>query len=121
MPRWQRCSSRSQSDKQKKLLICVEAASSDIEEINRKSIEAMDSMKSNFGVADPLVEGLKQQRSQLQKAHPLQASEAEYDGNVLRSELKLAREIQGLHAPIRLMMEHKSVSKVGHLPCISQR
>ena len=32
--------------------------------------------------------------------------------------MKMLRNLQGLHAPLRLVMERKAVQNVGHLPCL---
>merc|ERR1711879_11638 len=53
--------------------------------------------------------------------HPLERSEAKYHKNVEQSELHMLRRTIGMATPMRLVMEKKAASKVGHLPCISVR
>lgn len=42
-----------------------------------------------------------------------------YQKNIEASELNMLRKTMGLAMPLKLAMERKSVSKIGHLPCIS--
>jgi proteasome maturation protein len=81
----------------------------------------MESIKSNFGVADPMVQGLQRHKESLQQFHPLEASEKDFERNRLAADLEQLRKMQGVHAPLRVMMERRAVANVGHLPCITQR
>jgi len=51
--------------------------------------------------------------------HPLMPSEAAYKTNVEAAELNMLRKTMGAAMPLKLAMERKAVSRVGHLPCLS--
>jgi hypothetical protein len=51
--------------------------------------------------------------------HPLMPSEASYKKNVEAAELNMLRKTMGAAMPLKLSMERKACSKVGHLPCLS--
>jgi len=51
--------------------------------------------------------------------HPLEKSEAKYKSNIDQSEMMMLRRTMGIAMPLKLAMEKKAVSKVGHLPCLS--
>jgi len=65
-----------------------------------------------------MVEGLaaKSKATKLAKTHPLEQSEKTFRLNQQQLEFAMARRVQGIHAPLRLQMERKIVSKTGHLP-----
>ncbi|KAJ0179388.1 hypothetical protein K1T71_005100 [Dendrolimus kikuchii] len=69
-----------------------------------------------FGVPDPLVAGLSGTKAKLGTAHPLELSERNYHMNGDRMNMAMLRNIQGLHAPLKLTMERQFASKVGRLP-----
>merc|ERR1712105_219660 len=48
--------------------------------------------------------------------HPLMPSEASYKKNVEAAELNMLRKTMGAAMPLKLAMERKAASKVGHLP-----
>ncbi|CAB3228423.1 unnamed protein product [Arctia plantaginis] len=73
-----------------------------------------------FGVPDPLVAGLGATRSKLGVSHPLEASERNYHLNQEKMNMAMLRNIQGLHAPLKLSMEMKFTSKIGHLPFLQR-
>ena len=81
----------------------------------------MDSMKKNYGLADPMMDGLRLKKSDLQNAHPIEVSEKSFEKNRMAADMEQLRKLQGIHAPLRIMMEQRATSKVGHLPCITQR
>eukprot|EP00088_Acartia_fossae_P050674 TRINITY_DN567_c0_g1_i4.p1 TRINITY_DN567_c0_g1~~TRINITY_DN567_c0_g1_i4.p1 ORF type:complete len:133 (+),score=40.12 TRINITY_DN567_c0_g1_i4:61-459(+) len=51
--------------------------------------------------------------------HPLQKSEANYHMNKDHSEMDMLRRTFGVGFPLKLQMERKAASQVGHLPCIT--
>merc|ERR1712071_332225 len=51
--------------------------------------------------------------------HPLMPSEASYRKNVDAAELNMLRKTMGAAMPLKLAMERKAASRVGHLPCLS--
>ncbi|KAJ2950589.1 hypothetical protein O0L34_g8840 [Tuta absoluta] len=79
-------------------------------EVNSKMPE------NTFGVTSPFVAGLGASRPKLGFTHPLEASEKNYHLNEEKMNMAMLRNIQGLHAPMRLQMEKKFCSKVGRLP-----
>lgn len=72
--------------------------------------------EGEFGVPDSMKHGLSSARNALENVHPLAHSERNYRQNQDRMNLQVLRNIQGLHAPLRISMELKSAKKVGHLP-----
>lgn len=71
---------------------------------------------SNYGLANPMVSGLSAIRQSVSCAHPLEASERNYQKNQERLNMTLLRNTQGLHAPLRMAMELKAAEKIGRLP-----
>ncbi|CAG4940978.1 unnamed protein product [Colias eurytheme] len=69
-----------------------------------------------FGVPNPMVAGIACTKNKLAVAHPLQVSEKNYHLNEEKMNMAMLRNIQGLHAPLKLSMEKKFSSKVGRLP-----
>lgn len=51
--------------------------------------------------------------------HPLMPSEAAYKTNVEAAELDMLRKTMGAAMPLKLCMERRAVSRIGHLPCLS--
>ncbi|XP_062551662.1 proteasome maturation protein [Armigeres subalbatus] len=54
--------------------------------------------------------------AQLQTVHPLKQSELNYDQHRQNLNYQMLRNREGLAAPLKLTMELKSVSRVGHMP-----
>lgn len=73
---------------------------------------------SAYEFANPMVDGLAviSKGKKLVATHPLEQSEKQFRINQQQLELTMARKVQGMHAPLRLQMERKIVSKNGHLP-----
>ncbi|CAH2092056.1 unnamed protein product [Euphydryas editha] len=69
-----------------------------------------------FGIPNPMVAGIGSTKNKLGMSHPLQASEKNYHLNEEKMNMAMLRNIQGLHAPMKLSMERKFASKVGRLP-----
>jgi len=83
------------------------------------SVYKKDKMNKQFEQpADPLIHGLaaRSKTSQLLSQHPLEHLEKTHWSRIEQTEMAMLRKIQGLHAPLKLQMERKSVAKVGHLP-----
>ncbi|CAK9832856.1 Proteasome maturation protein [Anthophora retusa] len=70
----------------------------------------------NYGIPNPMISGLSATRQHIGYAHPLEASERNYEKNRNRMNMVLLRNTQGLHAPMRLAMELKAAEKIGRLP-----
>ncbi len=69
------------------------------------------------GARDPMVHGLGANAkadlgSALGSAHPLETSEREYEQTEQGRQLENLRQMQGLHAPLRIHMERNALSKV---------
>ncbi|XP_055600265.1 proteasome maturation protein-like [Uranotaenia lowii] len=81
------------------------------------SIKVAPQMPSTFkeftGHNSPLDENCA---AQLQFVHPLKQSEKNYALHRQNLNFQMLRNREGLAAPLKLTMELKSVSKVGHLP-----
>ncbi|XP_055542103.1 proteasome maturation protein isoform X1 [Wyeomyia smithii] len=81
------------------------------------SIKVAPQMPSSFkefaGHVAPLDESCS---AQLQTVHPLKQSELNYDQHRQNLNLQMLRNREGLAAPLKLTMELKSMSRVGHLP-----
>ncbi|GBP03800.1 Proteasome maturation protein [Eumeta japonica] len=72
--------------------------------------------QGQYGVPEPLVTGLISTKNKLGMAHPLQVSEKNYHLNEEKMNMTMLRNIQGLHAPLKISMELKAANKVGRLP-----
>ncbi|CAN0270084.1 unnamed protein product [Lampetra planeri] len=71
-----------------------------------------------YGAHDTLRQGFTSVRNNITAAHPLEASEKQYDLQQQQLSLQTLRRIQGLHAPLRLQMEMRATSQVQRLPCL---
>ncbi|XP_024880792.1 proteasome maturation protein [Temnothorax curvispinosus] len=71
---------------------------------------------TNYDLPNPMVSGLSAVRQSIGYAHPLEASERNYQKNQDRMNMILLRNTQGLHAPLRIAMELKATEKIGRLP-----
>merc|ERR1712110_192925 len=92
---------------------------SDSNHSNLKSdIMAGLDLRGDLNMADKLGNGLSQVRHPIEAVHPIQTSEKNFHKN---REMAQLQKLQGIHAPIRLQMEKKLVSKGGHLACITTR
>ncbi|XP_077559461.1 proteasome maturation protein [Haemaphysalis longicornis] len=69
-----------------------------------------------YGVHDMMSHGFPSVKNSLAACHPLEESERNYEENSRKMQLALTRSIQGLHAPLKLMVERKAALKVGRLP-----
>lgn len=73
-----------------------------------------------YEIPDPLVAGLNAIRPKLGVTHPLEVSEKNFHLNQEKMNMAMLRNIQGLHAPLKLTMEMKFASKIGHLPFLQR-
>ncbi|CAK9796529.1 Proteasome maturation protein [Anthophora plagiata] len=78
--------------------------------------DQFDVHDDNYGIPNPMISGLSATRQHIGYAHPLEASERNYEKNRNRMNMVLLRNTQGLHAPMRLAMELKAAEKIGRLP-----
>ncbi|CAH2225148.1 proteasome maturation [Pelobates cultripes] len=92
--------------------------------MNTKSSQLKDSIPigelstqyGGYGVQDTLRTGFTSVQSELLPSHPLELSERNYQINQEKVDFSTLRNIQGLHAPLKLQMEFKAVRQVQRLP-----
>eukprot|EP00062_Callorhinchus_milii_P015223 gi/632965244/ref/XP_007898794.1/ PREDICTED: proteasome maturation protein [Callorhinchus milii] len=70
----------------------------------------------SFGVHDTLRRGFTNVKSELLPSHPLEISEKNFQLTQDKMNFTTLRNIQGLHAPLKLQMEYKAVQQVQRLP-----
>ncbi|XP_057340231.1 proteasome maturation protein [Microplitis mediator] len=85
-------------------------------ESNGPAAESFDMPTGSYGAPDPMIHGLANPRQNLGFNHPLEASERNFHQTRLQREMNLMRNVQGIHAPIRLAMELKAADQVGRHP-----
>lgn len=71
-----------------------------------------------YGVPENIRRGFSRVKDSLAPAHPLEYSEKHYLQNREKLDLAMLRNIQGLHAPMKLQMERVAVCKIQRLPCL---
>ncbi|XP_075706138.1 proteasome maturation protein [Rhinoderma darwinii] len=69
-----------------------------------------------YGVQDTLRTGFTSVQSELLPSHPLELSEKNFRINQEKVSLSTLRNIQGLHAPLKLQMEFKAAKQIQRLP-----
>uniref|UniRef100_A0A8D0L428 Proteasome maturation protein n=1 Tax=Sphenodon punctatus TaxID=8508 RepID=A0A8D0L428_SPHPU len=69
-----------------------------------------------FGGHDTLRRGFTSVKNELFPNHPLELSEKTFQLNHDKMNFSTLRNIQGLHAPLKLQMEFKAVKQVQRLP-----
>ncbi|KAK6976754.1 proteasome maturation protein [Biomphalaria glabrata] len=84
------------------------------------SSKVIDLPNGLYGIPDAMLNGLQACRasSSLQTVHPLQASEMVWQDHQMKMDFVMLRNSQGLHAPLKLQMEHFAVSQMQRLPCL---
>ncbi|XP_075545394.1 proteasome maturation protein [Dermacentor variabilis] len=70
----------------------------------------------DYGVHDVMLHGFPSVRNSLASSHPLEESEKSFEENARKMQMATARSIQGLHAPLKLMVERKAALQIGRLP-----
>lgn len=70
----------------------------------------------SYGVNDLLRNGPTNVLQNIVSSHPLESSEKNYKMNEVKRDLASARNIHGLHMPIKLGMEKAVLSKIHRLP-----
>jgi len=78
----------------------------------------MNRSNKEYEVQNVMVHGLgaNSKTAQVEVRHPLEASEKSFMLRKEQLDMAMLRKTQGLHAPLRLQMEKRSLAKVGHLP-----
>ncbi|XP_026765069.1 proteasome maturation protein [Galleria mellonella] len=84
--------------------------------VKPENVNNIQVQEGPFGIPDPLVAGVGGTKLNLGTRHPLEYSEKNYHLNEEKMDMAMLRNIQGLHAPMKLTMEKKFASKVGRLP-----
>ncbi|XP_060090718.1 proteasome maturation protein [Heteronotia binoei] len=74
------------------------------------------SSRGSFESHDVLRKGFTNAKSELFPAHPLELSEKNLSLNEDKMNFSTLRNIQGLHAPLKLQMEFRAVKQVQRLP-----
>ncbi|XP_053399954.1 proteasome maturation protein-like isoform X1 [Mercenaria mercenaria] len=72
--------------------------------------------EGNFGVPDVMLHGFQNAQKGNSAVHPLEYSEKHWHENKMAMDFGMLRNIQGIHAPLRLQMEHSIVRKMKRLP-----
>merc|ERR1712008_13617 len=92
---------------------------------NERSIDytliMASTVHTEFGLEDKISTGLHRQVDEMQPIHPIEMSERHFAKNQEKAWNDKLRKMQGIHAPLKLMMEKKAVAKVGHFACMSAR
>ncbi|XP_030056208.1 proteasome maturation protein [Microcaecilia unicolor] len=69
-----------------------------------------------YGLQDTLRTGFTSVKNELLPCHPLELSEKNFQANEEKTNFSTLRNIQGIHAPLKLQMEYKAVKQVQRLP-----
>jgi len=81
---------------------------------------AFEDFEGHFGRPEILVaNSVHGKLDALHPYHPLEKSEANFHKNRDEAEMDMLRRTFGIGFPLKLQMERKAVSQVGHLSCIT--
>ncbi|XP_041817879.1 proteasome maturation protein [Chelmon rostratus] len=69
-----------------------------------------------YGVQDSLRSGFSSVKNELLPSHPLELSEKNFQLNKDKINFSTLRNIQGLHAPLKLQMEYRAARQIQRLP-----
>ncbi|KAK2176748.1 hypothetical protein NP493_643g04037 [Ridgeia piscesae] len=72
----------------------------------------------SYGVPDRMLNGLRSDKEEMCARHPLEYSEKHWQENMQQMDMAMLRNLQGVHAPLRLRMERLTAQKVQRLPCL---
>ncbi|KAH3834387.1 proteasome maturation protein-like isoform X2 [Dreissena polymorpha] len=78
--------------------------------------QILDLPNGKYGVPDMMMHGFQNVRSGNTPAHPLQHSEKHWHENKKMMDFAMLRNLQGLHAPLKLQMELNITQKMRRLP-----
>ncbi|KAK2827055.1 hypothetical protein Q7C36_017981 [Tachysurus vachellii] len=70
----------------------------------------------SYGVPDTLRRGFSSVKNELLPSHPLEISEKNFHLNQEKMNFSTLRNIQGLHAPLKLQMEYRAAKQIQRLP-----
>ncbi|KAM5181873.1 proteasome maturation protein [Mantella aurantiaca] len=79
-------------------------------------ITELSNQYGGYGLQDTLRTGFTSAQSELLPSHPLELSEKNFQLNQEKVSFSTLRNIQGLHAPLKLQMEFQAVKQVQRLP-----
>lgn len=71
-----------------------------------------------YSIPETMLDGFHSVKSALSQEHPLQFSEQHWTENREKMDHVMLRNMQGLHAPLRLTMERRTAAKINRLPCM---
>ncbi|XP_063059458.1 proteasome maturation protein [Engraulis encrasicolus] len=69
-----------------------------------------------YGVPDTMRRGFSSVKNELLPSHPLELSEKNFQLNQDKMNFSTLRNIQGLHAPLKLQMEYRAARQIQRLP-----
>ncbi|CAL8398279.1 unnamed protein product [Arctogadus glacialis] len=70
----------------------------------------------SYGVQDTLRSGFSSVKNEILPSHPLELSEKNFLVNQEKMNFATVRNIQGLHAPLKLQMEYRAARQIQRLP-----
>ncbi|XP_061821820.1 proteasome maturation protein [Nerophis lumbriciformis] len=72
--------------------------------------------QGDYGVHDTLRSGFSSVKNDIIPAHPLELAEKNFELNQDKMNFSSLRNIQGLHAPLKLQMEYRAARQIQRLP-----
>ncbi|XP_072307421.1 proteasome maturation protein [Eucyclogobius newberryi] len=72
--------------------------------------------QGSYGLQDALRSGFSSIKNELLPSHSLELSEKNHQLNKEKMNLSTVRNIQGLHAPLKLQMEYRAAQQIQRLP-----
>jgi len=75
--------------------------------------------EGTYGVPDPMIHKFGSVRSDVLAKHPLETSEKKHFESQTNFDMAMMKRIQGIHAPLRLVMEREAAMKVQRLPFLT--
>ncbi|XP_067661467.1 proteasome maturation protein-like [Haliotis asinina] len=72
-----------------------------------------------YGIPDVMVHGFQSGKAATVSRHPLEHTESNWVENQRQMDMAMLRNMQGLHAPLRLQMERNVTSRFQRLPCLN--
>ncbi|XP_006012796.1 proteasome maturation protein [Latimeria chalumnae] len=79
-------------------------------------VSELSAQAGTYGVQDTLRKGFSSVKNELLPCHPLELSEKNFQLTHDKMNFTTLRNIQGLHAPLKLQMEYKAVKQIQRLP-----
>ncbi|XP_054621707.1 proteasome maturation protein [Dunckerocampus dactyliophorus] len=72
--------------------------------------------QGEYGVHDTLRSGFTSVKNDILPSHPLELAEKNFELNQDKMNFSTLRNIQGLHAPLKLQMEYRAARQIQRLP-----